>query len=109
MLGAVELYVILGFLGRPITFGEAWLIESVLQLLRAGRFFIPANLGASEVRFVVMVGALTGQPSLGLAAAVVRRSREVLWISLGLLLGWRLSFTPAAAAAEIAEQDDLSP
>ena len=109
LLGAVELYVILGFLGRPISFGEAWIIESVLQLVRAGSFFIPASLGASEVGFVVMVGALTGQPSLGLAAAVVRRSREVLWISLGLALGWRLSFSPAAAAVEIAEaveQDD---
>ncbi len=112
LLGAVELYVILGFLGRPISFAEAWIIESVLQLVRAGSFFIPASLGASEVGFVVMVGALTGQPPLGLAAAVVRRSREVLWISLGLMLGWRLSFTPAAAAAEIAdaaERDNLSP
>ena len=102
-LGAVELYVILGFLGRPISLAEAWIIESVLQLVRAGSFFIPANLGASEIGFVVMVGALTGQPPLGLAAALVRRCREVLWISLGLLLGWRLSFTPAATAAEIAE------
>ena len=108
LLGAVELYVILGFLGRPISFAEAWIIESVLQLVRAGSFFIPASLGASEVGFVVMVGALTGQPPLGLAAAVVRRSREVLWISLGLVLGWRLSFTPAAAAAEIAEVAEVA-
>ncbi len=103
MLGALELYVILDFLGRPITPAEAWITESVLQLVRAGSFFIPASLGASEVGFVVLVGALTGQPPLGLAAALMRRARELLWIVAGVALGWRLSFTPAAAAAELAE------
>ena len=99
MFGALELYVILDFLGRPITPAEAWITESVLQLVRAGSFFIPANLGASEVGFVVLVGALTGQPPLGLAAALMRRARELLWIVAGLALGWRLSFTPAGVAA----------
>ena len=103
LLGAFELYVILDFLGRPITLTEAWITETVLQLVRAGSFFIPANLGASEVGFVVLVGALTGQPSLGLAAALVRRAREMLWIIAGVALGWRLSFTPAVVAAELVE------
>ena len=103
LLGAFELYVILDFLGRPITPAEAVITESVLQLVRAGSFFIPANLGASEVGFVVLVGALTGQPALGLAAALMRRARELLWIVAGVALGWRLSFTPAVVAAELAE------
>ena len=106
VLGAVEIYIILDFLGRPITPAEAWIADSVLQLVRAGTFFIPANLGASEVGFVVIVGALTGQPALGLAAAVVRRGRELMWIAGGLLLGWRLSFSPAKAAVELAEPRD---
>ncbi|MCH7942845.1 MAG: hypothetical protein IIB67_06405, partial [Proteobacteria bacterium] len=53
--------------------------------------------------FVVLVGALTGQPSLGLAAALVRRARELLWIIVGVALGWRFSFTPAVVAAELVE------
>lgn len=105
MFGALELYVILDFLGRPITPAEAWITESVLQLVRAGSFFIPANLGASEVGFVVLVGALTGQPPLGLAAALMRRARELLWIVAGLALGWRLSFTPAGVAAALSDPD----
>lgn len=95
LLGAVELYLVLGFFGHGISVAEALIIDSVLQLIRAGTFFIPASLGVSEMGFVVLVGALTGQPPLGLAAAIVRRSREVLWIAWGLLLGWRLSFTPS--------------
>ena len=106
LLGAVELYVILDFLGHPITFTEAWITESVLQLVRAGSFFIPANLGASEAGFVVLVGALTGQPPLGLAAALVRRARELLWIVAGVALGWRLSFSPSVVAAELAEPQE---
>lgn len=98
LLGAVELYVILYFLGRTITPAEALITESVLQLVRAGSFFIPSSLGASEAGFVVLVGAMTGQPSLGLAAALVRRVREVVWIAAGVALGWRLSFTLAVAA-----------
>lgn len=109
MLGALELYVILDFLGRPITPAEAWITEAVLQLVRAGSFFIPAGLGASEVGFVVLVGALTGQPSLGLAAALMRRARELLWIVAGVALGWRLSFTPAVVAAELAEPGKSPP
>jgi uncharacterized protein (TIRG00374 family) len=103
LLGAFELYVILDFLGNSITPAEALITESVLQLVRAGSFFIPVNLGASEVGFVVLVGALTGQPSLGLAAALVRRARELLWIVAGLALGWRFSFSPSVVAAELAE------
>ena len=106
VFGALELYVILDFLGRPITPAEALITESVLQLVRAGSFFIPANLGASEVGFVVLIGALTGQPPLGLAAALMRRARELLWIVAGVALGWRLSFTPAAVAVALAGSEE---
>ena len=81
----------------------------MLQLVRAGSFFIPASLGVSEAGFVVLVGALTGQPPLGLAAALIRRLRELLWIVAGVALGWRLSFTPAVVAAERSGPTDRQP
>ena len=104
LLGAAELYVVLGFFGHGISVAEALIIDSVLQLIRAGSFFIPASLGVSEAGFVLLFEALTGQPTLGLAAAIVRRCREVLWIAWGVAIGWRLSFTPAMAAAELAQK-----
>lgn len=106
LLGAVELYVVLGLFGHGISVAEALIIDSVLQLIRAGAFFIPAGLGVSEIGFVVLVGTLTGLPTLGLAAAIVRRCREVLWIAWGVAIGWRLSFTPAMAVAELAKKDN---
>ena len=67
---------------------EAWLIEAVAQLVRAGFFFVPASLGVTEAAMVLVYDALTGRPSLGFAVALIRRARELLWIAWGLWLGW---------------------
>lgn len=88
LIGMGELIVIMWFLGAPVTLADAWLIETVVQLVRAGAFFIPASLGATEVVMVLVYDALTGRPSLGFAVALIRRARELLWIAWGLWLGW---------------------
>ena len=51
-------------------------------------FFIPSNIGTQEGIFVIAVNALKDSTPLGLAVAVIRRLREVLWISIGLFLGF---------------------
>ena len=73
---------------------------ALTQLVRAGTFFIPASIGAQEGAFVVVFDALTGQAGLGLAAALVRRGRELIWIGLGLVVGWLYSAAPAPGADE---------
>jgi uncharacterized protein (TIRG00374 family) len=94
MIGTLELYVTLWFLGHPVTFGEAWIIEAIAQLVRSGTFFIPASLGFQEGAFLIVIGAITGQGVLGLAVAVIRRFREIVWIAWGMLLGGFSSFSP---------------
>ncbi len=91
MLGAAELYATLWFLDRPVTFAEAWIIEAGAQLVRSATFFIPAGIGAQEGAFLLLCGAITGQPALGLAVALIRRLREIIWIAWGFALGWRYS------------------
>jgi len=88
LAGAAEIMVILWFLGAPVSLSEAWLIEAVAQLVRAGFFFVPASLGVTEAAMVLVFDALTGRPSLGFAVALIRRGRELLWIAWGLWLGW---------------------
>ncbi len=100
-LGAIEIAAALYFLGAPVSFAEAWVIETVVQLVRVGTFFVPANLGTIEAASVIMVQALTGQPALGLAAALVRRARELLFVAWGLGLSWLAAFSPAVVAAEV--------
>lgn len=84
----LELYVVMILLGHPVDFIDALIIEAVAQLIRSGAFFIPGRLGAQEGGFIIACAAITGSPSLGLAVALLRRSREVVWIGWGLALGW---------------------
>lgn len=86
-LGALELYAIFYFIGHPITWTEAWLIESMLQLIRTVVFFIPAGLGAQEGTLMFAYAAISGNPTPGIVAALVRRFRELVWIALSLLIG----------------------
>ncbi len=100
-LNAAEVKLVLTLLGQPVSWAEAWMLTSLVELLRAGLFLIPAGLGAVEVGFVVLVEALTGQASLGLAVALVRRGREIFWIAWGLAIGW---FYPPELRAPAAER-----
>ncbi len=58
-LGVAEIYYVMVFLGHPVSWADAWIIESV--------------------------------PELGVAVAVVRRIREVIWLLWGVVLGWLFS------------------
>ena len=98
MLGALEVYLIMGLLGVPLSFAEVWMIECMVQLVRTIAFFIPAGLGAQEGAFLVAVGALTGAPAVGVATALVRRFRDVLWIALSLAVAAAYAVTPARYA-----------
>ncbi len=98
VLGAVEVYLIMTLLGFPLSFAEVWMIECMVQLVRTIAFFIPAGLGAQEGAFLVAVGALTGVPSAGVATALVRRFRDVLWIALSLAVAAAYAVTPGRYA-----------
>ena len=95
MLGVVEIYYALVFLDRPITWAEAWIIEAVAQMVRTGAFFIPAAIGVQEGAFLLVCGAITGSPPIGVAVSVIRRIREVIWIIWGFAVGALLSLRTA--------------
>jgi uncharacterized protein (TIRG00374 family) len=84
ILGVVEIYVTMFLLGHPVSLTDAWIIEATAQLVRAGTFFIPASLGAQEGAFMVIGAAITGSPTVGFATAIVRRLREIIWVTWGL-------------------------
>lgn len=85
-LGVAEIYVVMWLLGQPVSFTDAWIIEGVTQLVRTATFVIPASIGAQEGAFLVIGSAITGQPSLALAMALVRRIREIAWAALGFVM-----------------------
>lgn len=85
VIGIVEIYLTFLFLGHPISWSEAWIIEAVTQMVRTAVFFIPLAIGAQEGALLVISTAITGVPALGLACAAVRRCRELVWLVLGFL------------------------
>ena len=92
LLGVAEIYVTMDLLGHPISVWDAWIIESAAQMVRAGTFLIPASLGAQDGAFLLVTGAMTGQPALGLAVALIRRFREIVWLISGALIGWSFAW-----------------
>ena len=86
ILGATEIYFIFLFLGDPLTFQEAWMLECFIQLVRTLTFFVPAGIGTQEGAFFLGAGMITGVSSIGVAAALVRRARDIFWISVSLAI-----------------------
>jgi glycosyltransferase 2 family protein len=88
LLGALELFVISSLLGYPLTAGEILIIEAIAQLVRQATGLIPGSLGATEGALLLLYGAFAGEPSVGVAVALVRRARELVWIAAGLAIGY---------------------
>ncbi|MFH0344221.1 MAG: flippase-like domain-containing protein [Chromatiales bacterium] len=91
LLGVVEIYALMQFLGYPVSFMDAWIIEAMAQLVRAGTSFIPASIGAQEGAIILACSAITADPTLGFALSVIRRVREIVWIGAGIGLWWLYS------------------
>ncbi len=103
ILGVVEIYYLLSFVGHPISWSDAWIIESIVQLVRTATFFIPAGIGTQEGTLLLTCGAITGNPSLAVAIAIVRRARELIWIALSLALASMYSVSPRSAQLAAAD------
>jgi uncharacterized protein (TIRG00374 family) len=89
VLGALEVLVIFAAVGRPIGFREALAIEALASVAKGVAFFIPGSLGVQEGGIVLLFAAFGFSSGLGLTFSLVRRIREVLWISFGLLVLFR--------------------
>lgn len=91
---SVETYLILRVLGVELDFVSVAAIEVTLSFLRNVVFVVPAGLGVQEAGYAAFLLAL-GVPhglSVGAAMALLKRSKDLFWISSGwLLLAWELN------------------
>lgn len=89
VLLAAEVVVVLLSLRLPVHFGAVLAIEGVTRALKMISGWIPARLGSDEGG-AISAFALTGlSPLLGLALALTRRSRDLLWALIGIVwLAW---------------------
>ena len=83
-VGIVEAFLILRFLGIPVSWGTAFAIESLSVLIETAFFFVPAKAGTQEGGKVAIFAALGLSAADGFALGFVRRLREIAWASAGL-------------------------
>ena len=86
LIGTVEVYVCLHFMGYPLSFAEAIVIESLAQAVRGAAFAVPGALGAQEGGLIALC-ALFGIPAeAALALSLVKRLADLVVGVPGLLL-----------------------
>jgi putative membrane protein len=101
-MGVVEIYLILWFLGVPVSVHRALTVEVLSVAIDGMLFFVPAKAGTQEGGKVLIFTVLGLDPAKGLALGIIRRIRELTWASVGLLilsrhqLGTRPALEPLA-------------
>jgi uncharacterized protein (TIRG00374 family) len=85
MSEALEVYVILWFLGGPpVSPLAAVAIGALSSFIKGGTFFIPGSLGAQEGGNLLVLVAFGYSELAGITFALLRRVRELVWIAIGL-------------------------
>jgi uncharacterized protein (TIRG00374 family) len=85
-LEAVETYVILRLIGAPISFAEAYAIETICSYIRSIAFVIPSGLGAQDAAYLgFLTGSGLSHPT-AIAFILLKRMRQILWIAVGFAI-----------------------
>ncbi len=85
MAEALEVFVIIYYLGGPATAFSAISIGALSVFIKGGTFFIPGSLGAQDGGNLLLLKAFGYSDVTGITFALLRRFRELVWIVLGLL------------------------
>ncbi len=86
--GAAEVWVVLLFMGYPVSPAEAIAIESIGQGTRAAAFVVPAGVGVQEGSLIA-ASAIFGVPAeVALAMALIKRVPDLV-LGIPALLAWQ--------------------
>lgn len=86
IVGTVEVWLALRFLGHPVGWIDALLLESIGQAVRGAAFMIPGSLGVQEGGYLLLAPLVGLPPDAALALSLAKRAREVLLGLPGLLV-----------------------
>ena len=95
LAGGLELWLAFRVLGRPVGLAQALALESLGQAVRSAGFLVPGGLGVQEGG-ILLGGVWLGlAPETVLAAALLKRAREIVY-GLPGLLAWAYVDRPGA-------------
>jgi len=86
MVQSLEVYLLLSFLELPVDLPTAFAIQGLSVLTKAAAFVIPGALGAQEGGNLLIFLGFSLPMEAGMTFSLVRRGRELFWISLGLAM-----------------------
>jgi putative membrane protein len=90
MLGCLETWLALRWLGHPVGWLAALVLESSTQAIRHFIFFVPAGLGVQEAGLILAGQILGIEAQAVIALSLAKRMREVLF-GLPALMMWVLA------------------
>jgi putative membrane protein len=96
--GTGEVFLIARFLGTPVSWRDAFVLESLGQAIRGAGFAIPGALGVQEGGYLLLAPLAGLAPDAALALSLAKRARELL-LGLPGLLYLRFATHDAAPAA----------
>ncbi len=89
LLGAGEIWLIMYFLGKPISIGEALVLEAFITGIRSAAFLVPGAIGVQEGAAIIF-GSLFGiSAPESLAISLGKRVREIL-LGVPGLISWQI-------------------
>jgi hypothetical protein len=101
LAGVAEIYTTLSFISDVTpTLLAAFILESVNRVINVVFKFIPFRLGVDEGGSGAVAKVLGLTTTVGITLAIVRKSRDIFWTAVGVILMVRRGLSPAAVLAE---------
>lgn len=90
LAGVLEVYITLSFISPvPPTITQAFILESVNRIINVAFKFIPLRAGVDEGGTGQVSKVLGFAKGIGETLAIVRKGRDIFWVTVGILLIWK--------------------
>lgn len=85
ILGAMEFYFILTFLGIDVSLLQAILVDMGVIFFKTAGVFIPAQAGIEEYGNKIMLSVIgVWAAEIWITASILRRARQLFWLAFGI-------------------------
>jgi putative membrane protein len=88
MLGMGEVWLALWLMGRPVSWDEALMLESLTEAIRSAAFAIPGQFGVQEGGYLLLGGFIGLPADISLALSLLKRVRIIV-LGVPALLAWQ--------------------
>jgi hypothetical protein len=100
LINVVEVYLILALMGLPASIPAGFVVESVTKMINAAFFFVPTRAGVYESGNEFVLRALGMSAGAGVALAIIRKLRALVWTAYGLAVIMALAVKDRGGAVD---------